>query len=92
MPTPSTNAKIRYYDKVFNKKGWLFGYLSPAMQRANQASGRPIRKTKDKRTIIFMDERFIKKRSWISPWVQKELKVIPEHNKFFQKILSKFWL
>ncbi|TXT59156.1 MAG: ATP-dependent DNA helicase [Promethearchaeota archaeon] len=92
MPTPSTNAKIKYYDKVFNKKGWLFGYLSPAMQRANQASGRPIRKTKDKGAIIFMDERFIKQKSWISNWVQKELKIISEDNNYLQRILNKFCL
>jgi len=92
MPTPSVNAKIKYYDKVFNKKGWLFGYLSPAMQRANQASGSPIRKTQDKGAIIFMDDRFIKKRSWISHWVQKELKVISENKMYLEKIMNQFWL
>ncbi|MBY9009600.1 MAG: hypothetical protein KGD74_07035 [Candidatus Lokiarchaeota archaeon] len=51
-------AKIIYYDKVFNNQGWNFAYLYPAMQRANQASGRPIRKERDKGAIIFMDERF----------------------------------
>ena len=92
MPTPSVNAKIKYYDKVFNKKGWLFGYLSPAMQRANQASGRPIRKTQDTGAIIFMDDRFIKKRSWISHLVQKELKIVHEKNKDLLKILGRFWI
>jgi len=36
----------------------VFGYLYPAMQRANQASGRSIRKETDKGAIIFMDSRF----------------------------------
>jgi len=91
MPTPSVNAKIKYYDKVFNKKGWLFGYLSPAMQRANQASGRPIRKTQDKGAIIFMDERFIKQKAWISHWVQKELKILLDKDSYLIKILRQFW-
>ena len=62
MPTPRVEAKIKYYDTQFNRQGWNFAYLYPAMQRANQASGRPIRKETDKGEIIFMDERF-KKRS-----------------------------
>jgi len=44
----------------------VFGYLYPAMQRANQASGRSIRKETDKGAIIFMDSRFKDKIGWIS--------------------------
>lgn len=47
-----------------------FAYLYPAMQRANQASGRPIRKVSDKGVIIFMDSRFKKRLGWISNWVR----------------------
>ena len=78
LPTPRVNAKIKYYDKVFNRQGWNFGYLYPAIQRANQASGRPIRKLKDKGAIVFMDYRFKDKYKWISNWVQKELEIVPD--------------
>jgi len=78
LPTPRVNAKIEYYDKVFNKQGWNFGYLYPAIQRANQASGRPIRKISDKGAIIFMDSRFKQKYQWISDWVKSELEVVPD--------------
>ena len=47
MPTPRVEAKIKYYDKEFRNQGWAFAYLYPSMQRANQSSGRPIRKESD---------------------------------------------
>ena len=78
LPTPRVKAKIEYYDKVFNKQGWNFGYLYPAIQRANQASGRPIRKISDKGAIVFLDSRFKQKYNWISKWVRKEIEIVPD--------------
>ncbi len=46
------------------------------MQRANQASGRPIRKESDKGVILFMDDRFKERLGWISEWVRKEIKIV----------------
>ena len=85
--SPQVQAKIAYYDKVFNNQGWLFAYLYPAMQRANQASGRPIRKESDKGAIIFMDERFIKRVNWISDWVRKEIEVVSN----LERPMKEFW-
>ena len=91
LPTPRVNAKIEYYDKAFNKQGWNFAYLYPAVQRANQASGRPIRKLKDKGAIIFMDFRFKQKYKWISEWIRKELEVVPDKEGVLIKNLYPFW-
>ena len=91
LPTPRVNAKIKYYDKVFNRQGWNFGYLYPAIQRANQASGRPIRKLKDKGAIIFMDHRFKDKYKWISNWIQKELEIVPDKENAITQQLYPFW-
>ena len=91
LPTPRVNAKIKYYDKVFNKQGWNFAYLYPAVQRANQASGRPIRKISDKGAIIFMDSRFKAKNKWISEWVRKELEIIPDKPNAIRHNLNLFW-
>ena len=91
LPTPRVNAKIKYYDKVFNRQGWNFGYLYPAIQRANQASGRPIRKLKDKGAIVFMDSRFKDKYKWISNWVQKELEIVPDKENAITQQLYPFW-
>ena len=91
LPTPRVEAKIIYYDKVFKRQGWNFAYLYPAVQRANQASGRPIRKLSDKGAIIFMDDRFKAKYKWISDWIRKELKLIPDIPKAIIKNLYPFW-
>ncbi|MFX1377501.1 MAG: helicase C-terminal domain-containing protein [Promethearchaeota archaeon] len=91
LPTPRVDAKIKYYDKVFKRQGWNFAYLYPAVQRANQASGRPIRKISDKGVIVFMDSRFKSKHKWISDWIRKEIEIIPDiPNVIFQN-LSSFW-
>ncbi|MFX0040986.1 MAG: helicase C-terminal domain-containing protein [Candidatus Heimdallarchaeota archaeon] len=91
LPTPRVEAKIKYYDKVFNRQGWNFAYLYPAIQRANQASGRPIRKISDKGAIIFMDSRFKAKNKWISDWIRKELELIPDKQNAIYQNLSNFW-
>ncbi|MFX0080791.1 MAG: helicase C-terminal domain-containing protein [Candidatus Hodarchaeota archaeon] len=91
LPTPRVEAKIKYYDKVFNKQGWNFAYLYPAIQRANQASGRPIRKISDKGAIIFMDSRFKAKYKWISEWIRGELEIIPDRPNAIIQNLDPFW-
>ncbi len=91
LPTPRVDAKIKYYDQVFNKQGWNFAYLYPAVQRANQASGRPIRKLTDKGAIIFMDSRFKTKSNWISEWIRKEVKIVPDKPNVIKENLYLFW-
>ncbi|NHJ21093.1 MAG: hypothetical protein EAX91_09135 [Candidatus Lokiarchaeota archaeon] len=91
LPTPRVEAKIKYYDKVFDNQGWNFAYLYPAIQRANQASGRPIRKIKDKGAIIFMDSRFKQKSKWIAEWIRKELEIVPDKPNAITQNLSSFW-
>jgi DNA excision repair protein ERCC-2 len=91
LPTPRVDAKIKYYNKAFRGQGWVFGYLYPAMQRANQASGRPIRRETDRGVIIFMDERFKERIGWISDWVRKDLKILPDRSGTLKSTIMKFW-
>ncbi|MHA1641970.1 MAG: helicase C-terminal domain-containing protein [Promethearchaeota archaeon] len=91
LPTPRVDAKIKYYDKVFYNRGWLFAYFYPAMQRANQASGRPIRKIDDKGAIIFMDSRFKEKLNWISSWVRNQIEIVPDIPGEISSKLCQFW-
>jgi len=91
LPTPRVNAKIKYYDKIFRRQGWNFAYLYPAIQRANQASGRPIRKITDKGAIIFLDSRFKAKSKWISEWVREKLEFIPDRPNALIQTLKPFW-
>ena len=89
--TPRVNAKIEYYNKVFHNQGWLFAYVYPAMQRANEASGRPIRKEGDKGVIVYLDSRFKVKRKWIADWIRKEVEVIADREYLISQKLLEFW-
>jgi DNA excision repair protein ERCC-2 len=91
LPTPRVEAKINYYNKVFNNQGWNFAYLYPAIQRANQASGRPIRKIQDKGAIVFMDSRFKQKINWISEWIREEIEIVPDKKGAISQYLYPFW-
>ncbi len=56
-PTLEIKSLIDYYDFRF-ERGWDYGYIYPAMNRALQAAGRCIRSETDKGVIVLMDERF----------------------------------
>jgi DNA excision repair protein ERCC-2 len=56
-PTLETEALINYYDFKFGR-GWDYGYIYPAMNRALQAAGRCIRSESDRGAIVLMDDRF----------------------------------
>ncbi|MHA1611931.1 MAG: helicase C-terminal domain-containing protein [Promethearchaeota archaeon] len=90
-PTPSGNAKIKYYDRLFPGRGRDFGYIVPAMQRSNQACGRPIRKMDDKGLIILMDFRFKHYRTFLSDWVRKYMKLIPFNIQILEDEVQSFF-
>jgi len=56
-PTLEVKSLIEYYDFKFDR-GWDYGYVYPAMNRALQAAGRCIRSETDKGVIVLLDERF----------------------------------
>lgn len=91
---PRITAKIKYYNDVFGKdKGENFAYECPAMNSANQAAGRSIRRLEDKGTIIFMDDRFKKLTYFnlISNWLKEHIEFISNKNGPIKDILSQFW-
>jgi DNA excision repair protein ERCC-2 len=91
-PTPRTEAKIKYYDDTFGAgKGWTYAYLDPALKRANQAAGRPIRTLDDKGAIILMDSRFNRYRHLLSKWIEQNLIIVPNKpNKIVEQLKSFF--
>ena len=91
LSTPRTEAKIKYYNKVFRNQGWVFAYFYPAIQRANQVAGRPIRREEDKGVIVFMDSRFKDKVNWISEWIKHEIITVPDKKDLIAKQVVKFW-
>ncbi len=57
-PTTRIESQIAYLDEQFYKKGREYGYIIPAIRRACQAAGRPVRSINDRGLIIFLDYRF----------------------------------
>jgi len=79
-PTPRVNAQIDYYERRFPGRGREYGYILPAMKKACQAAGRPIRTLDDKGAIIFLDSRFATNycRSFLPSWVNNGMKTLPD--------------
>lgn len=57
-PDLETKALIDFYDLKFGR-GWDYGYIFPAVNKAIQASGRCIRSERDKAVCLFIDERYL---------------------------------
>jgi DNA excision repair protein ERCC-2 len=79
-PTPRVNAQIDYYEKRFPRFGREYGYVLPAMKKASQAAGRPIRTLDDKGAIVFLDSRFSQNycRSFLPSWISNGMKTLPD--------------
>jgi DNA excision repair protein ERCC-2 len=78
-PTPRVKAQIEYYDKCFPGLGREYGYILPAMKKASQAAGRPIRTLDDRGAIVFLDYRFSTSycRSFLPSWISNVMKTLP---------------
>jgi DNA excision repair protein ERCC-2 len=79
-PTPRVKAQIEYYEKCFPRYGREYGYVLPAMKKASQAAGRPIRTLDDRGAIVFLDYRFSMGycRSFLPAWVNNGMKLLPD--------------
>ena len=78
-PTPRVKAQIAYYEKRFPMRGREYGYLLPAMKKASQCAGRPIRTLEDRGAIVFLDSRFASGycKTFLPSWVLRGLRVLP---------------
>ncbi len=79
-PTPKVKAQIEYFEKRFPGYGREYAYVVPAMKKAAQSAGRPIRTPEDKGAMIFLDHRFAHSycRSFLPSWIQNNLKLLPD--------------
>ncbi|MFC1727956.1 ATP-dependent DNA helicase [Nanoarchaeota archaeon] len=57
QPNLETQELIKYYDKKFGK-GWDYGYVFPAFNKALQSAGRCIRSETDRGVVAFLDNRY----------------------------------
>lgn len=79
-PTPRMEAQISYYDSRFNQKGRDYAYVLPALTRAIQAAGRPVRRLDDRGVIVMLDQRFGTPylSRFIPSWLTDVIQVIPD--------------
>jgi DNA excision repair protein ERCC-2 len=92
-PTPRVKAQIEYYEKRFPKLGREYGYILPAMKKASQAAGRPVRTLDDRGAIMFFDHRFATSycKSFLPSWVLRDLKVLPAKDDLLAKEIRDFF-
>ena len=92
-PTPRVRAQIEYYEKRFPKMGREYGYVLPAMKKASQAAGRPIRTLEDRGAIVFLDYRYATRycRGFIPSWLSEDLKVLPDENGVLAREIGGFF-
>ena len=92
-PTPRVKAQIEYYDERFPGRGREYGYILPAMKKACQAAGRPIRTLDDYGAIIFLDYRFGSSylKSFIPSWVTKGMRCILDKPGLLAKDVAEFF-
>ncbi|MCK5390334.1 MAG: hypothetical protein KAJ36_07580, partial [Candidatus Thorarchaeota archaeon] len=74
-------ALITYYDSAFNQKGRDYAYVLPAVTRAIQAAGRPVRRLDDRGAIVMLDQRFATKylSRFIPSWLMEVMQVVSDN-------------
>ncbi len=92
-PTPRIEKQIRYYEKRFPEHGRQYGYVLPALKKASQTAGRPIRTLKDKGAIIFLDYRFATEycRQFLPSWIRQGMKTLPDEDGAIAQELMRFY-
>jgi DNA excision repair protein ERCC-2 len=92
-PTPRVKAQINYYEDCFPKLGRKYGYVLPAMKKASQAAGRPVRSLEDWGAIVFLDYRFATNycRSFLPSWVSSRMKILPFSDKILAREIQGFF-
>jgi len=92
-PTPKVEAQIKYYERCFHGHGREYGYVIPALKRAAQAAGRPIRTLEDRGAIVFLDHRFATKycQYYLPVWIKRGLKTLPDQDNAIVNELVRFF-
>jgi DNA excision repair protein ERCC-2 len=92
-PTARVKAQIKYYENQFPECGREYGYVVPALKKAAQAAGRPIRTLEDRGAILFMDYRFASQycQSFLPIWIRREMKTLPDEDGIITGELERFY-
>ena len=81
-PTPRTSAQVSYYESCFPGHGREYGYVLPALKKASQAAGRPIRSLEDRGAIIFLDYRFATRycQRFLPLWIRRGIRTLSDED------------
>jgi len=92
-PTARVKAQIKYYETQFPECGREYGYVVPALKKAAQAAGRPIRTLEDRGAIIFLDQRFASSycQNFLPIWIKREIKILPDEDGIITEELERFY-
>ena len=93
-PTVRIQALIDYYVKKWGKnKGKDLSYNIPALRRANQAAGRPIRTLTDKGIIILLDYRYTMSyfNRFLANWLKDKINVLENDPELIKTELKAFY-
>jgi len=92
-PSPKVKAQIDYFEKCFPGRGRDYCYVLPAMKKASQAAGRPIRTLEDRAAMVFLDYRFATWRcqSFLPSWIRDNLRIFPDESGAIGRELSIFF-
>jgi DNA excision repair protein ERCC-2 len=92
-PTPKVKAQINFFEQRFPRMGREYGYVIPAMKKASQAAGRPIRTLEDVGAMIFLDHRFAASysQSFLPLWIRENLKILPDKSGLIAQELNRFF-
>jgi len=93
-PTARVGAQIKYYERCFPGHGREYGYVVPALKKAAQAAGRPIRTLEDRGAIAFLDYRFATAycQHFLPLWIRRGMKTIPDEDGAITEELSRFYV
>ncbi|MHA1197904.1 MAG: helicase C-terminal domain-containing protein [Candidatus Heimdallarchaeaceae archaeon] len=92
-PSPTINATIEYLESQFPTKGREFGYNIPALTRASQAAGRPIRSLEDYAVIVLLDYRFIRHyyKKHLPNWLKENLHLVQAESSLIENRIEEFY-
>ncbi len=77
-PNCRIDAQIKYLDNKFPGKGRLLAYQIPAINRASQAAGRPVRGLDDRAFILLLDYRFAAPhvKNFLPEWIRSSIELV----------------
>ncbi len=92
--TYSISTLIKYYTELFGFwKGKEYAYTLPALRKANQAAGRPIRRLDDFGVIVLLDERFAypSYRRYLSSWLNEHMVIVNNADGVLEAEVNRFY-